>query len=142
MENFKVMVTVDSDNVIWNMVTEVNIMSNHPIYDLLSKEIDLLKWKEKYLVLYNSWLESDDSSIYNINHPINMDIINALIILNKKNTDLKLYYWFDVDRDINSDYVWQKCPLSEENLILLPGTFNCNNGKISPVFPLVFPRSE
>lgn len=140
MDNFKVMVTVGSQNVIWDMVTEINIIPSHPIYDLLSKEIDLWKWKEQYLILYRSWLESDDSSIHNINHPINMDIINALIILNKEIVDLNLYYWFDIDRDINSDYVWHKCPLSGDDLILLPNAFNCNNGKISPVFPLVFPR--
>lgn len=140
MNSFKVMVTGKNDSVIWDLETEINIFIDHRVYKSLSREIDLLFWKQEYLILFNNWLITDDRSIYDINHPINMDMIKAIISTNKQNQDFILYYWFDVDRDIYPNYKWEKCPLSKDNLITLPDSFNRNNGKISPKFPLVFPN--
>jgi len=139
MDYFKIMVTGNDEGIIWDISKEIEIKSNHIVFKHLSNEIDFLKWKIQYLDLYKKWLIDEDDSVYDINNLININMINALIVTNMKMVDYKLYYWFDVDRDKYPDYIWEKCPLSKLDLIILPNEFHKNNRKISPEFPLIFP---
>ncbi|SFS47950.1 hypothetical protein [Mucilaginibacter polytrichastri] len=142
MEQIKVMVTVDSEDILWNIVSESVISCNHPAYILLSKQIDLKQWKRDYLNLYNNWLYNDDNRIYNIDDPINKSMILALAAVNKLNKNVKLFYWFDVDREEHPEYRWTKCPLSNEPLITLPSYIHKNNRYVSTATPLIFPSNE
>nr|WP_315423251.1 hypothetical protein [uncultured Pedobacter sp.] len=139
MECLKVMVTGNDESIIWDLSKETEVESNHMAFVYLSNEINILEWKRKYLNLYKKWLKDEDDSICQISSPINMDMINALITINLKAAEFKLYYWFDVDRDKRPDYIWEKCPLSHSDLVVLSGVFHENNRKISPNFPLIFP---
>lgn len=136
------MVTGINENIIWNLPNEELIDSNHVVFQYLCDEIDFLEWKSQYWSLFKKWLVDGDHCIYDINNLINMNMINALVEANKKMTDFNLYYWFDVDRDKYPDYVWEKCPLSKSDLIILPNEFHKNNRKISPEFPLIFPDTS
>lgn len=133
------MITSNNESIIWNMLEERKMGYDHLIFNSLSEEIDVQEWKNLYLNLYKSWLIDNDSTIYDIDNPMNMNMINAIINVNKKIADFKLYYWFDVDRDKYPNYIWEKCPLSKLDLIILPDEFHKNNRKLSPEFPLIFP---
>lgn len=139
MECFKIMITVHGENVIWDLSTETEVESDHKAFQYLSSEINIQEWKEQYLNLYKKWLHNEDDRIYQIANPVNMQMINALIAVNLKFKDFKLYYWFDIDRDKHPDYIWEKCPLSNSDLDHLSGDFHENNKKVSLMFPLVFP---
>jgi len=142
MDYFKVMFTDIEDEVIWNTSTEKGIQLNHRFYGLLNKEINITNWKDEYYKLYLDWLHNDNESIYDINHPINLNMINALIKVNQLAFEFKIYYWFDVNRDKYPEFVWNVCPLSGTPLIALANSFHINNKKISSVFPLIFPSME
>ena len=133
------MVTNDTDGIIWDMLTETSLTDVHPSYYMLDKEIDLQLWKYAYRNLYQEWLNDDGESIYDIGHPVNLNLINSLININKLTLEYKLYYWFDVNRDKYPDFFWETCPISGTPLIALPIYFHRNNRKISQLFPLVFP---
>ncbi|WP_316825846.1 hypothetical protein [Pedobacter miscanthi] len=116
MEYFKVMVTGAREGLIWKLSTETEVASDHLALQYLSNEINIPEWKNKYLNLYEKWLKNDDGRIYQITDLVNMEMINALVEVNAKVSDFKLYYWFDVDRDKHPDYIWEKCPLSNSDL--------------------------
>jgi len=139
MEYIKVMVAGETDGILWDASTEHNIQKDHPAYVLLNEQLDLLKWVEDYRGLFRDWLYNDDESIYEINNPINMIMIDSLLVVNNLVKDYNIFYWFDVDRDLNPDFVWNNCPLSKAPLIALPKSFHSNNRKISPKYPLIFP---
>lgn len=139
MECLKVMITGNDERVIWDLSKETEVESNHMAFLYLSNEINIQEWKGKYLNLYKGWLKDNNDSIYQISSPINMDMINAIISVNLKVAEFKLYFWFDVDRDKQPDYIWKKCPLSHSDLIVLSDAYHENNRKVSPIFPLVFP---
>lgn len=138
MEYLKVMFAGNDAGVIWNVVTENETASDHRIAIRLNEEIDLMMWKDNYKRLYTKWLHDNDKSIYDINHPVNREMIDALARLNEKSKDYCVLYWFDVDRDKYFDYVWEICPLSNVPLKLMTD-FHKSNGKISPNYPLTFP---
>jgi hypothetical protein len=142
MDLLKVMVTNDQDDVIWDAMAETNIQTAHRSYFELNKEIDLQIWKQDYRKLYLEWLHHDNESIYDVHHPINLNVINSLIKVNKIVTEYKLYYWFDVDRDKYPNFRWEVCPLSGNALTNLPNYFHINNRKISQLFPLIFPEIQ
>ncbi|WP_293312930.1 hypothetical protein [Pedobacter sp. UBA5917] len=139
MEYFKVMVTVAEEGLIWKLLTETELAPDHVALQYLSSEINITEWKNRYLNLYNKWLKNEDDRMCQITDPINMEMINALVEVNSKVSDFKLYYWFDVDRDKYPDYTWKKCPLSNSDLVVLPENLHENNRKVSLMFPLVFP---
>jgi hypothetical protein len=131
----------DQEEIIWDMLTEKEISVNNEVYTNLRKYIDLDKWRKEYWVKYNEWLESDIQDIHDIHHPINKQIIDALIEYNKISNN-KLYYWFDVDRSLNLNFKWKTCPISNEPLLHLSNSYHPNNRLVSGKFPLVFPESD
>ena len=137
MKEYKLMLTVPEENILWDIVEE-KAQTSVLCYSYLSKSIDLEKWKLSFFSLYRRWVEEDDYSIYDINNDVNISIINALVELNKE-IDFKIYYWFDVDRDRYPNYIWEKCPLSQKDLICLPKHYHKNNRKASVDYPLIFP---
>jgi hypothetical protein len=139
MEQLKIMVTSNSGSVLWNVQTESAIQIDHLSYKILGSVLDIAKWQDNYYKLYLEWLHDDDESIYDINHPINVEIVNSLIKVNNIASNFKIYFWFDVDRDKYPKFIWKVCPMSGMQLISLPHNFHLNNRKISPLFPLIFP---
>ena len=103
-------------------------------------QLDLETWHNHFRILYKAWLNGDSEEIYIIQSNINYSIISKIEKLNKKLKDIKLFYWFDVDRskEENYDFVWKNCPLSNKPLIQLKNV-HVNNKFISPKYPIVFP---
>lgn len=130
------MVTVRSEGILWDL--KEHCIYDTDVLDWLKVKIDVEEWKNKYIDLYQKWLEEEDETIYDIKSKINMDMIQSLAWLNQQNHGVTVFYWFDVDK--YPDYVWQLCPLTGEPLIDFPRSSHENNVKISPRFPLIFPE--
>jgi hypothetical protein len=139
MEILKVMVTVASENIILDAVTEESIPLVHPVYKRLFEYVDWEKWKEDYLISYQKWLYDDDEEIYDLKKPLNYTMIDAICKVNLLNNNYRLFYWFDINRDTNPNYEWTTCPLSHHPLISLGEDFHKNNRKTSSKFPLILP---
>jgi hypothetical protein len=65
-------------------------------------------------------------------------MINALAAANEALTDKAFLYWFDVDRTLNADFIWEFCPLSGKRLMPLDGSDSQVSLLISPDYPLIF----
>ena len=78
MKEYKLMLTVPEENILWDIVEE-KVQTSCLCYSYLSKYIDLEKWKLSFFSLYRRWVEEDDYSIYDINNDVNISIINALV---------------------------------------------------------------
>lgn len=138
---YKLMVVGAQSEIIWNMISEKEIPLNNDVYIKINKEINLNEWQNKFNNLYTQWLNEDVEFIFDIFNPINTDILSAISRYNK-NSDSKLYYWFDVNRDNYPDFKWEYCPITGERLILLSEAYHSNNRLVSPNEPLVFPFTE
>ena len=115
---------------------------NEPrIKNIIKSSLDLQTWHNNFTVLYKNWLNDNSEEIYNINSAINLEIIRKITSLNQHLKEVKIFYWFDIDRSksCNEDYLWQHCPLSNLPLIELKSV-HPNNKYISSKHPLVFPE--
>lgn len=140
MKYYKIMVTVRSNGILWDL--KERCAADKEVFDGLNTQIDIEDWKNKYIDLYQKWLEEDDDTLYQIESKINMDMIQSLVKLNNQNHEFKVFYWFDVDRDKYPGHKWLFCPLTSEPLINLHEGNHKNNSKISPRFPLIFPEID
>lgn len=111
----------NQEEIIWNLIDNEPFPVENKIYSLLSKFIDLKKWKVDFKKLYLEWLYEDNMEIYNINSEINERVIKILPDLNNLLVKDKIivYYWFDVDRNQKMNFKWKTCPSSNEKLIKL-----------------------
>ena len=111
----------NQEEIIWNLIDNEPFPVENKIYSLLSKFIDLKKWKVDFNKLYLEWLYEDNTEIYNINSEINERVIKILPELNNllKKDKIIVYYWFDVDRNQKMNFKWKTCPCSNEKLIKL-----------------------
>jgi hypothetical protein len=139
MKIYKVMPTVPNENLVWDIMNEQIVESSDECYIRLYRQIDVPEWNTLFFNYYKMWLEDDSQIIYDVHSALNMSMIEALVKINE-NFEVKLYYWFDVDREKHPDYIWEKCPLSGKDLMELPKFYHRNNRKISREFPLIFPE--
>ena len=133
------MYLTDVDPIIWDVRTEEPLDEGHIYYKVLNSFVDINEWKLKYGQLYKAWLEIDDTSIHDIHHSINKDMINALIDANKHLDESLIYFWFDIDRSEDESFEWEVCPLSRQRLQMLGSECLRKNKLISPDFPIIFP---
>jgi hypothetical protein len=141
MTFLKIMSLAGQDEIIWDMESDEELPIDHVAYIKLNKYIDLHAWNKAFNDKFMAWLELDDLTMYNIHDPINMEMIEAVIDANLINDGFKLFYWFDVNRDITLNFNWKYCPISNSRLMNLGKNFHRKNRLISSSFPLVFPQT-
>jgi len=129
----------DEPHILFKMKTEGFITLDSPLYQSLSTYIDLHKWKDLYKKKYNEWLNNDQNFIYHITDEVNLAMINVLISMNNDLKSKRIFYWFDIDRTFNENFIWEYCPISKKRLITLPAEYPKINSLISPDYPIVFP---
>jgi hypothetical protein len=135
---YKVMWAADGSNIIWNMQQESHDIDCANLAHQLAQYIDVGAWVHSYEEHYRQWLEQDDSTIFTINSPLLVSMLNAVQSFNKEE-ESKLYYWFDVNRLATPAVQWRYSPLSGEKLFQLPASFSFVNRYIAPTDFLVFP---
>lgn len=141
MKFYKVMWIPNSKEIIWNMEREEQMPLDFYIYDVLKGKMDILNWSEKYELKYKNWLDDINHDIYDINNVLHIETIKTIQTINNskllKNKD-KLYYWFDVDRDLNDNYEWIESPISNSKLQKF-NSYPSINRNISNEDHMVFP---
>ncbi|MBN8786802.1 MAG: hypothetical protein J0I84_06920 [Terrimonas sp.] len=138
-ELIKVMWLPKQAEILFKMKDETSLPIKSALYSYILEYIDIVKWRKEYTQKYNDWLNKDDDSIYQIENGINMQMIDDLIKVNKRLRYEKIFYWFDIDRTYNDQFLWKYCPISNKELINLGNGFPKINSLISPDYPLVFP---
>lgn len=96
-------------------------------------------WYKQYGYLYDVWLNQDRSKLYDLKRPVHTDMIRYLAGVNEKLSDLRFYYWYDVDRSVKENYIWKECPLSGEKLESLGENYFYTNRLVSSVYPVCLP---
>ena len=133
----------DNAEIIWEMKNKTQMSSDFYLYHALNEYIDLEKWIKKYTELYKDWLEADVQEIYNLQNP---SIQKMLYAIQKVNTNLpqntKLFYWYDVDRTENEDFIWENSPVDSKQLVNLGENFSYLNRLIDTKNYLVLPAKE
>lgn len=138
-ECIKVMWLPNQKEFLFTMKFETVLPIESFLYLYISQYINMEKWQNEYGYKYNDWLNNDDNSIFDIKNPVNLGMVKSLIELNMVLKFEKLFYWFDIDRTYNDDFIWEYCPVSNKKLVALGGEFSKRNSLISPDYPLVFP---
>lgn len=130
----------DTSEIIWDMKNKTQMSSDFYLYHALNQYIDLEKWIKKYAELYKDWLEADAQEIYNLQNP---SIEKMLSSIQKVNANLpqntKLFYWFDVDRTENEDFIWENSPIDHAQLVNLGEDFYYLNHFVDLKNYLTFP---
>jgi hypothetical protein len=139
---YKIMWLPEENHIFLDIKNEKFISINSKMYKYLSNYVDWKSWINVYKKKYENWLNSDDNSIYNISDEVNTKIINALLEMNKHLIHEKIFYWFDIDRTFNENFIWKYCPISKRKLIQLPDEYPEINSLISPEYPLIFPHFD
>lgn len=107
----------NTDSPIWDIQSEKNIKLNFNIN--LKEKIN--KWNLDFSDHHKKWLEEDkNTSVFSLKSQLHMDGRQLLEDIEKDlKQDIKLYYWFDVDRSLeqNESFIWTKCPICKSNLI-------------------------
>lgn len=129
---------VPGERIFWDIKIE-SPYDDMVLYFKLNNLINIENWAKEYKKAYDVWLDQDFGDIYNIKYQININMINALLRLNRTLNDKVVFFWFDVDRTFNENYVWEYCPLSGKPLIILNNEYTQINSLISPDYPLIFP---
>lgn len=133
----------DTAEIIWDMKNKTQMSSDFYLYHSLNQHIDLGKWTKTYTELYKDWLEADTQEIYNLQNPSIQKMLSAI---QKVNTNLpqntKLFYWFDVDRTENEDFIWENSPIDRTKLVDLGEGFYYLNRFVDLKNYVVFPAQE
>lgn len=139
---YKIMWVFEPKEIVWDMQTEEPIPLESKLYQKLSRQFYLKEWLDEFTALYNKWLDEDNPIIHNINSSINRTVIDFLVDFNQSlDRGIKVFYWFDVDRDKHPHFKWKKCPLSGIILKDFGSDFPDTNRLVSTQYPLVFPLS-
>jgi hypothetical protein len=138
-ELIKVMWLPEEKEVLFNIKNETVIPIKSKLNSQVFSFFDIDKWKRLYAEAYDRWLNKDDSSIYEVNNPVNQSMIDTLIKVNESLEREMIFYWFDIDRTYNENFKWEFCPMSNQRLIFLGDEYPKINSLISPEYPLIFP---
>jgi hypothetical protein len=121
----KLMWVSKNEPIIWDAQSNEPFIKSNQIEKVLSKYVSVNDWKEKFEFGYLRWLHEDNDvlNIHSIHSAINQMIIQVLKKVNEELKDLgvQLFYWFDVERDLDDlmDYQWRKSPISAKDLTFL-----------------------
>ncbi|ANI89330.1 hypothetical protein A9P82_08510 [Arachidicoccus ginsenosidimutans] len=114
------------------------------IIENLKKHINISTWYKEYAFLYHEWLNNDINTIYDIYEDINESMISAIKKVNKEliRYQMLLFYWFDIDRTLNENWIWKEDPFSHNKLFLLDASYKEINRKVSLENFIVFPATS
>ena len=141
MTYYKIMWMPEPESIIWHWKTGTPAKESHMVVEEMAKYIDLLQWRIDYARQYQNWLADLGSEIYDLKSSLNSSIIDSIGKFNGVSKVIKIFYWFDVDREKDEGFVWRKCPLTGESLFDLGEDFPNNNRLISERKFLVFPKN-
>jgi hypothetical protein len=99
----------------------------------------LTTWSDFFDKEYDDWLSGYSDLIFDLESPEISLILEHLVDLNKSQSKVEFFYWFDVDRSINEKFKWKNCPLTGEALVNLGKEYLKNNRLVAPKAPLCFP---
>ncbi len=137
MQHIKIM-WASSEFIFWDMKTEMPInFEKLNISDRFYKK--LLVWKVWYQAAYKNWLNGKNNDIYDLQNKHIIDLLEEIYLFSEENKLFVLFYWYDVDRDTEVDFVWNLCPMCSQNLIYLEGNHTSNSFICSKNW-LVFPK--
>ncbi len=140
MDYFKIMVLPHDEDILWDMKTGDQLPMSHKAYSYIqeSSHFNVSAWVHAYSDLYIDWLKNDNLAIYDIDSVINKEILDFITKI-QPNLPFKLYFWFDVNRDLKEGYLWTVCPISKQPLLELNDDFSLLNKLVSPIYPITFP---
>ncbi len=87
------------------MKLEQPIEENNKYFSEFSNSIGLEEWRNKFGVLYQKWLDETSQEIHDLTGPLLKPMLNAIARFNQSHQEIKFYYWHDVDRDLDPDFV-------------------------------------
>ena len=108
-------------------------------YKEVNSVFNLEDWSNEFKLIYSAWLEEDKGELYNITNTFYKKTLQNLEQINKNAKDYQLYLWFDVDRTLDENFVWETCPLTQTQLVRLPEGYHYLNRLISKKKFLVLP---
>jgi hypothetical protein len=136
----KIMWVPGAESLLWNMKDESQLSSQSAIYKLVEGNSEIVSWASRFDQLYEQWLEGDNDVIYDVKHEVNREILSILRTLNTSLSELAIFYWFDVDRTDNDDFVWTESPFSGKPLLDLGPDYHFLNRLVSLEDYVVFPK--
>jgi|JI10StandDraft_1071094.scaffolds.fasta_scaffold103479_3 hypothetical protein len=125
----------ESQEIIYDLISETPIKQNSAIYAYLSEHINIDDWRNRYNLLYQDFLKGKSNTIFDLYAEINVEMRDAIHKCNLKikNNNIILLYWFNLFSFDAKDYFEKnkegltgKIIYAEENdymnrLILLSG---------------------
>lgn len=118
---YKLMWLPDTTTLIWDVITETALPITDPIYQTLPDYLNLTQWARNYTSVYNEWLNDEANNLYDLQNSTHQQALKAIQQYNEREQcQVKLYYWFDVDRTEQSTYQWTHSPLSQTPLTEIP----------------------
>lgn len=132
----------ETKEIIWDMQTEEAIPADKGIYKEVNSIFNLEDWSEEFRQIYSAWLEEDKDELYDIKNAFYQKTLNNIEQVNKKAKDYHLYLWFDIDRTLNENFIWNTCPITLTPLICLGDNYHYLNRFISKDKFLVLPDME
>lgn len=117
----------DSSTCLWCMQSDQELLLTHPVAQRFGQLLDLTHWRAAYAEYYRLWLEEDDATIHQWQHPLNWQALRAALRFNEQYAALgQIFCWLDVDRSqaANVDFRWQFSPVSGERLTDLGPEFH------------------
>lgn len=130
--------------VTWNSCF-YDMLSNEAFESGVLKQFDteiMKEWYKQYGHFYNTWLNEDSNELYDLKRAVHIDMVGYLAGVNEKLSDLRFYYWFDVDRSAKENYISKECPLSGEKLLRLGENYFYTNRLVSTIYPICFPANS
>lgn len=130
-----------SEDIFWDVIKERKIFreEKNKVLREVNNFIDIQKWIVEFEELYKEWLENDKGFIYDLNHPINKTILEAIKGINSCKNDFVLFYWYDIDRDKQPNFIWEVDPINGKEKLLEMTSYHRNNRFISLNSFLIFP---
>jgi len=138
----KLMWVPETKEIIWDIQTEEPVPADNGIYKEVNSVFDLENWSNEFKTIYFAWLNEDKEELYDITNEFYTKTLEHLEIVNKNAKVYQLYLWFDVDRTLNENFLWNNCPLTQTPLVRLSENYHYLNRFISREKFLVLPDME
>lgn len=138
----KLMWLPEPKSMIWDMKDESPVGESSISVVLDSKGAEIASWAQRFEVLYRRWLADQSSEVFDVDHNVNEQALSIVRNLNARNSRFAFFYWFDVDRSTNENFLWTTSPLSGIDLIDLGPKYHPKNRLVSLSDSIVVPRHD
>lgn len=128
-----------TNNYLWHM-TDGEPFTDSSILNKEDKQI-IEEWAKWFEYEYREWLAGESKDLYNPFYSLNGNMVKHLEKINARQSEFQIFYWFDVDRSEEPDYVWICCPVSGLPLANLGSIYTQSNRLISIRHPMCFPET-